>query len=611
MHPRYTLSAMALAVLSTLPSYAQATDSYALDDVVVTATRTPITVQQASSDITVISQEQIRNAGQSTLVELLQAQTGLELAQNGGAGTSASIYIRGANAAHTLVLIDGIRVGSITLGTTPLETVALDQIDHIEILRGSASSLYGSDAIGGVIQIFTKQGQGAPKLNAAVGIGSYGRNQARVGYNGQVGDTRFSMGAGYDKTNGGFSTLRPGNYGYNPDNDGDTKYSAHFNLDQAINAQNNIGLVALYNRDHVEYDANATAYDDAINQVNSLSGYWKSQFNPIWQSRVLIGRGDNLTTAFTNNNATSHFNSSQVQYQWQNNFTLPVGTLIALAERNEQQVNASQTFTLYNRNVNAVQLAYQANVGAHSVQASLRRDSYSDLGSHSTGSIGYGYALTPNWRATANYGTAFHAPSFNDMYYPNIGWYTGNPNLRPEQSRQADVGIRYSAGVNQAGVTVFENRVQDLIIYDSSVSPTTMSNIANATILGVELSAGTVWAGVSVKTNYTYQSPEDDATGNLLARRARQHGALDLAKSLGAWTVGAQAIATSARYNDAANTTRLGGYTIVNLRTTYQVNKEWRAIAKLNNAFNKDYQTVSGYNTPGANIFVGLEWQQQ
>ncbi|MEQ1667070.1 MAG: TonB-dependent receptor [Sulfuriferula sp.] len=610
MHPRYTLSAIALAVLSTI-SAAHAEDSYTLDDVIVTATRTPVTAAQTTSDVTVISQEQIRNAGQSTLVELLQAQPGLELAQAGGAGTSASIYIRGANAAHTLVLVDGVRVGSITLGTTPLENIALDQIDHIEIVRGAASSLYGSDAVGGVIQIFTKQGKGAPKLNAAIGLGSYGRNQARVGYNGQVGDTRFSMGAGYDKTNGGISATRPGTYGYNPDNDGDTKYSAHLNVDQKINAQNNVGLITLYNRDRVEYDGNATTYSDSVNQVNSISAYWKSQFNSFWQSRVLIGRGENLSTAFTNNNATSHFNSTQTQYQWQNNFALPVGTLTAVAERNEQQVNSSQTYTTYSRNVDALQLAYQANIGANSVQASLRHDSYSDLGEHNTGSVGYGYAFTPNWRATANYGTAFHAPSFNDMYYPNIGFYTGNPNLRPEQSRQADIGLRYTAGVNQAGVTVFENRVKNLIIYDSSVFPTTMSNIANATIRGVELSAGTELAGVLVKTNYTYQSPEDDATGNLLARRARQHGTVDLAKSLGDWVFGAQAVASSARYNDAANTTRLGGYTIVNLRASYKVNAEWRAIAKLNNAFNKDYQTVSGYNTPGANIFVGLEWQQK
>lgn len=608
MQSRYTLSAIALAVTT----YAHAdTPSYVLDDVIVTATRTPITVQQATSDVTVISQEQIRNAGQSTLVELLQAQTGLELSQNGGAGTSSSIYIRGANAAHTLVLIDGIRVGSVTLGTTPLETVALDQIDHIEILRGPASSLYGSDAIGGVIQIFTKQGKGAPKLNAAVGLGSYGRNQARVGYNGQVGDTRFSMGAGYDKTNGGFSTLRPGNYGYNPDNDGDTKYSAHFNIDHAINAQNHIGLITLYNRDRVEYDANATAYDDAINQVNSVSGYWKSQFNPIWQSRVVVGRGENLSTSFKNNNTINHYNSSQTQYQWQNDFKLPVGSLTAIAERNEQQVNSSQTYTLYQRNINALQLAYQANIAAHSVQASVRRDDYSDLGSHTTESIGYGYAINSSWRLKTSYGTAFHAPSFNDMYYPNIGFYTGNPNLRPEQSRQAELGVHYQAGVNQFGMTAFENRIKDLIIYDSSVYPTTMSNINTAKIRGIELSGATILAGVQVKTNYIWQNPEDETTSNLLARRARQHGTIDLAKSVGAWTFGAQAIASSMRYNDAANTTRMGGYTLVNLRTAYQVNQQWRAIVKLNNAFNKDYQTVSGYNTPGANIFVGLEWQQK
>jgi vitamin B12 transporter len=320
---------------------------------------------------------------------------------------------------------------------------------------------------------------------------------------------------------------------------------------------------------------------------------------------VLIGRGENLSTAFSNNNATSHFNSTQTQYQWQNNFTLPLGTLTAVAERNEQQVNSSTTYTLSNRNVNALQLAYQASIAAHSVQASLRRDNYSDLGGHTTGSLGYGYAINPNWRTTANYGTAFHVPSFNQLFYPNYG----NPNLKPEQSEQYDVGVQYHNGTDLVNVTAFENKITDLIV---SGPPTYLpNNTAKATIKGLELSGDTLLAGTRIHASVDFQDPKDDATGKTLILRSKQHGTLDLSKEVGQWGFGVQAIASGIRYTNTANTASLGGYTLVNLRTTYQVNKEWRAIAKLNNAFNKDYQTVSGYNTPGANIFVGLEWQQK
>ncbi|MDR3391496.1 MAG: TonB-dependent receptor [Sulfuriferula sp.] len=601
MQPRLTLSVIALAVSSCALAD---TPTYELDDVVVTATRTPITTEQATSDISIISQEQIRNAGQSTLTELLQAQPGVELAQSGGAGSLSSLFIRGANSGHTLVLIDGMRIGSATSGLTPLESIALDQIDHIEILRGAASSLYGSDAIGGVIQIFTKQGAGTPRLNAAIGLGSYGTNQLRAGYSGQSGDTRFSMGAGYDKTNGGFSATRPSNvYSYNPDNDGDEKYSAHFNLDQRINTGNNVGLISLYNRDRVEYDASNTTNDYAINEVNSLAAYWKSQFTSAWRSRLQIGQGQNNTHSFGAYPGVN--NTKQTQYQWQNDFTLPIGTISASVERNEQRVDATTAYNYTGRNVNSAQLAYMATIGAHSLLAAVRHDDYSDLGGHDTGNLGYGYALNSAWRLTANAGTAFHAPSFDLLFYPGYS----NPNLKPEQSEQFDLGAHYRHGVDRFGVTAFENRITDLIV--SGPPDYLPYNTSKARIRGLELSADTILAGLQLHASYDLQDPRDETTGNMLARRARQHGTVDISKTIGAWNLGAQTIASGMRYDDPANSTRLGGYTLVNLRAAYQVAAEWRLFAKLNNVFNKDYETVSGYNTPGANLFVGLEWQQK
>jgi vitamin B12 transporter len=612
MTPRFALSAIALAVTS-LAHAAPAT--YPLDDIVVTATRTPLPVKQVIGDVTVITQEQIRNAGQTTLVELLQGQPGLEITQSGGAGAVAGVSIRGANNNQTLVLIDGLRVGSLTLGSTPLENVSLDQIDHIEILRGPASSLYGADAIGGVIQIFTRQGSGMPRLTAALGLGTQGTVNGRVGYSGQAGATHFSIGAGYDKTNGGFSAARPGTFGYSPDNDGDRKRNASINIEHALTAEQSVGLSGFYNYDRVEYDAaNPNTFLPAANvyannQVNGLSAYWRGKLNTIWQSRLLIGQGANLTDNFGDGVSTGKFNSRQTQYQWQNDFTLATGVLSATLERNEQKVDSTQTFTHTSRNVNAIQLGYVAHIGQHDLQASLRRDDYSDFGGHTSGTLGYSYAINPAWKLTTSAGTAFKAPTFNDMYYPNIGFYVGNPALQPERSRQFDVGMRYQQGVNQFSVTAFQNRVTDLITYDSSALPTpTMSNIGEARIRGVELSGATQLAGINIKASYDWQNPENRATGNILTYRAQRHGTLDLSRAFGALQLGAQVIASDKRYTDAANTSSLSGYALLNLRARYKLTQDWSMLARVNNALDKDYQLVQGYNTPGVNAFVGVEY---
>lgn len=600
MHTRFALSAIALVLSSAAQA---ASPTYALDDIVVTATRTQLPEREVIGDITVITPEQIRDAGQTTLIELLQVQPGLEITQNGGTGALASVRIRGGNSGYTLVLVDGLRVGSVTAGTTPLENISLDQIDHIEILRGPASSLYGADAVSGVIQIFTKQGKGAPHLSAALGWGSYGAVNGRVGYSGQVGATRFNLGMGYDKTNGGFSAVRPGAFGYVADDDGDRKRSVSLSLEHALNADHSIGLTGFYNYDRVQYDA-GTANDYANNQVNGLSAYWKGRLASAWSSRLLIGQGQNHTQDF--GGYPGKFDTNQTQYQWQNDFALPLGLLSASLERNEQKVDASTGYTRTERTVNAVQLGYSARAGAHSVQASLRHDDYNDFGGHTTGTLGYAYHINPLWQLNASAGTAFKAPTFNDMYYPLSFGYQGNPNLQPEQSRQAEVGARYHSGVTQFGVTLFENRVKDLIVINSSF--TTVTNVAEARIRGLELTGATRLAGVTVKASFDWQNPQDRATGNTLTYRARRHGTLDLGKLFGKLELGAQVIASDKRYIDAANTHSLGGYTLFNLRARYKLAPEWGVLARVNNVLDKNYQLVDGYNTPGINAFVGVEY---
>jgi len=604
---RQTTLALALGVVFSSFAYAETLTEVIGDTIVVTATRTPQKASQVIGDMTVISAREIGEAGQTTLVELLQKQPGIEITQYGGAGTGADIRIRGGNPAHTLVLIDGLRVGSATLGTTPLEGISLDQIERIEILRGPASSLYGADAVAGVVQIFTKQATGAPKFSARMGGGSHGLLQGDVQYGGQAGATRFNLGAGYARTDGGFSSTRPGTFGYNPDDDGDEKHSAHLRVEHALNSAHSIGLGGLYNRDRSEYDA-GTADDYGVNYVNTISAWWKGHLTDHWQSRLLIGQGQSRNANFSLGASTGEFNTDQTQYQWQNDFILPLGALTASLERLEQAVDASQVaFNQTRRSVNAGQVGYQARIGRHALQASLRHDAYSDFGGQTTGTAGYGFDFTPAWRVSASYGTSFKAPSFNDLYYPTTAFFQGNPNLKPEQGRNVELGLRYQQGVNLLSATVYRNRVKDLIVY---VFPT-MENVNRATLEGLTLAGHTELAGLRIKASYDWQNAEDEATSKELTYRAQHYGTLDISRTLGNWEIGTALVASDMRYINNANTSKLDGYARLDVRANYRMTSAWRLLARVNNVLDADYSLRADYNTPGINGFVGLEYRQK
>jgi len=602
---RQTPLALALAASLAAPVCAETLPIFVGDTVVVTPTRIPQTVASAIGDVTVVTVSEIAASGQTTLLELLQAQPAIEITQSGGAGTAAGVRIRGGNPGHTLVLVDGLRVGSATLGTTPLENVALDQIERIEILRGPASSLYGADAVAGVIQIFTRRGKGAPHLNVQAGAGSDGLLQGNVQYSGRAGNTHFSLGAGYARTDGGFSAAGPAAFGYNPDDDGNRKTSLHLSLDHVLGARHSAGVTVLANRDRVEYDA-GTLDDFSRNSVNAGSVWWKGQLTDAWRSRLSAGLGQNHTDNFSLGVSTGRFDTDQRQYQWQNDFSLPVGELSASLERLEQEVDASQiVYTQRRRTVNAALVGYQASIGAHALQLSLRRDDYSDFGGQTTGMAGYAYAFAPAWRVAASVGTSFKAPTFNDMYYPSTLFFVGNPALQPERGRNAELSLRFRQSRSHASLTGYRNRVQDLIAY---VFPT-MQNVNRATLEGLTLAGGTEIAGARIEASLDWQNAEDRATGKALTYRARRYGSLDIARDFGAIELGATLVASGPRFVDAANTRTLAGYARLDLRASYAIRPEWRLLARVNNALDADYALFENYNTPGVNGFLGIEYR--
>lgn len=603
------MSASLISLAFASPVFAAETIN--LDNVVVTASRTPQTRESVIADVSVIDSEEIQRAGQSTLVELLAVQSGIEISSSGGAGTASGIFIRGTNSSHVVVLIDGLRVDSATLGVTSFENLPLGQIDKIEILRGPATSLYGQDAIGGVIQIFTKKGEGAVKFNANLGYGSYNTTKAGAGVSGSIRDTRFSLNVSTQNT-GSFSAIDTANSDYN-DKDAYRNLAFSGKISHQIELGHEIGFQLLHSDGNVHLDNkfNGSNFDSRADAKQySYAIFSNNQFTDFWLSKFRIGEGADESRTFDQFSALDGdlYKTRQFQINWQNDFKLPLGTLSLLYDGLEQTVNSSVNYDVKKRINDGLVASYLLNLNAHSLQTSIRHDSNSQFGNKTTGNIGYGFSFTPEWRATASYGTAFKAPTFNDLYYPNFG----NPNLKPEQSRNIEASLRYQTDNTTASATVFQNKVRDLIGYDNFFN---VMNINEARIKGVSLSANQRLGEFSFGGNIDIQSPKDDITNKLLARRASRHASAKASYTLGNWRFGTEAIASSKRFNNATNTAVLDGYALINATVDYKFSKDWSAQARANNILDKQYALAltgsEAYNTPSANLFFSVRYQPE
>ena len=610
-HP-FKLAALTLAIVHT--AVAEEIPVYTGNEVIVTATRTPQSIKSLLNDVTVIAQADIARAGQSTLVEVLQTQPGIEITSNGGMGTDSGIFIRGANSGHTLVLVDGLRLNSATLGTTALQTIALDQIERIEILRGPGSSLYGSDAIGGVIQIFTKTGQGIPKAHFSAGTGSNNTQRVSGGYGGQIGDTRFNLEAGYLGSDS-FSTIgNTANPDYNADSDAYRNTSFSANVAQTIRPGHELGFTAFNSNGAVHYDASypsPASFDYRSEQtLSAYSIYSKNRFLPDWSSQLRFGIGTDDTLTFSAPGTPSTIRTDQNQLSWQNDITTGLGNLTLGVEQLLQKVRGDTAYAVTQRTIQSYLAGYQGHAGNHALQLNVRHDSNSQFGNYDTGSLAYGYQFTPAWRANVGIGTAFKAPTFNDLYWPADAFSAGNPNLLPETSRNREASVHYDGENHHFSIVYFDNQITNLIDW-AETSPWFYqpTNINQARITGTTLAYQGLIGGFRIRASLDLQDPKDSNTGLQLQRRAREHAALAVNKKVGAWDWGAELSTSGSRYNDTANTVILNAYTLLNLNAGYRINQEWSVQGRINNVFDKQYELVRDYNTPGTNLFVGVHYQ--
>ena len=626
-----TLLAVGLGFgLQQTATYAQSNSSVSvsgkgsqMDPVIVTATRTPTLANDVLADYVYIGPEEIAEAGQSTITQLLQRQRGVEVSASGGG--VQTVFLRGSNSNQTLVMIDGVRTTSVLSGGASWSAIPVQLIDHIEIIFGPQSSLYGSDAIGGVINIFTKKGVGPTQVTASTGYGTYGTSISQASLFGSTqGDQSISYSVSATaEHSAGYNTIASNNpykNNYNTTNTiGNTKTGGAAQVSQEWAKGQSVGAQVYASRNNNQYPVYGPGkvLGNQINEVTTLALYSKNQITDIWNSNLQVAQSyDSGQAIYPSQNPAAWYpagnpltNTKQNIYTWQNDINVGPDLVQILAERRTVSMYATGANTLnLDQDTNSVGAAYQLKRGANLANFSLRNDNITGYGSQNTGGASYGYFFTKELRVNVNYGTGFKAPSFYDLYYPNYGVAT----LKPEKSQNTEAGIHYETLPYDIHLVVYNNTITNLIQYTSLGCPVgystgCASNVASAKISGASLGGVSRIGNFTLKGSFDQQNPVDQSTGYVLAKRAKQFGNVSVEYKKNAMLAGVEGTFQAQR-NDYGNTGTMNGYGIANIYGSYDFDRDWSLFARWNNIFNKNYQLNYGYITPGSNVFVGIRY---
>lgn len=608
---KYSIGVFALLSLITQPINAQnSSDNDTETEIVVTATRTAQTADDTLASVTVFTREDIERSQAQSIQDLLRGTAGLSISNSGGQGKLTTLFLRGTESDHLLVLIDGIRVGSAAVGLTPLQHLSLDQIERIELVRGPNSSLYGSDAIGGVLQIFTRKGKGKLHSSVSLEAGSYNTRKATT--NVAFGNKRSHFNFGISRIESdGFNSCRgnvaAGCFTIEPDKDGYERISGSLQAGYRFGNEVEVGFNWLRGKSSSEFDGGFQNESDDNQEILGA----KVSFSPasFWHSSLLLGRSIDENKNYKDSVFASQFDTTRDSISFQNDFQLGKNNLLTLgADYLNDEIKSSEAFAVTSRNNIGVFQQYQGQLNQHRLQFSLREDDNEQFGTHTTGSAAWSYRFANKLRLSASYGTAFKAPSFNELYFP----FFGNANLTPEESRTAELGLFKNSPWGTWSLNLYQTRVDDLIGFD----PVTFAsvNINEARILGFEGNLKQKFGNWAFNTTLSLLDPEnrspDSNNGNDLPRRARQslHTELDL--KLGKLKLGASLHISGSRYDDPANTRKLDAYARLDARTEYSFTKAWRVRARIENVSDKDYETAAFYNQPGRSFYMILLYQR-
>lgn len=586
-----------IPVLSTIFLSTNVSAVEKLDDVIVTATKTATTADQTIVPVVVVTSDDIKKSPAKNLVTLLSGIAGIDISSNGGMGQQSSVFVRGTESRHVLVLVDGIKVGSVTLGSTALEHIPLDQVEKIEIVKGPRSSLYGSDAIGGVIQIFTKKGDAqadAIKPQLELGVGT--DETHKIGFSVSGGANGFSLrfGGSIVRTDG-YNVMSENN----PDADGYKSSSLLFNTGKVWDNGVELDIMALEMDGKNEYD-NSYSPNSAFHTLLRDSDRSVKLVVPAGEKADLtlqLTESVEQQKNYMNGSQSSLFKSTRRGQSVQGD-VYPIDNIILSVGFENQQDRVKGT-TAYDNTKVDVESRYvqgQFDFGLVSVLSGYRHDDNSSFGNQDTWNIGFRISpLGIPLSITPSIGTAFKAPTINDLYWPADSWSQGNPNLLPETSKTMDIGIAWHGKAVDVGLNLYKTNVKNLISWQSNSSWIyTPVNIGKASIKGAELTAVIENRIANLGLDLAFLDAKDSSTNLYLARRAKKSIKVRLDKSVGNFDMAFNIVGYGSSYEDSANQNKIPGYVVVGCVFAYKLDKNISFALRGENLSNHDYATARG-----------------
>jgi vitamin B12 transporter len=615
--------ALVMSALSLTAGECGAQPTSELPPTVITPMRQSQSIDDALPATSVITRAEIDRWQAVDIVSVLSRETGVQFAQAGGRGAAASLFVRGANSSQVLVLVDGVRLNAGTSGAAAVGGIALDSIDRIEIVRGNLSSLYGSSAIGGVVQIFTRRGaEEGVTLSAEAGEGRTVNGRSSAGFD--AGPVRLG-GAFGGGTTQSFSSIDPARVvtssfvpGANPDIDGNDYLTASLGATYRSAGGTLLSVNGWINRNRTEFDSTAdgpTATHLEKSQVAAGNASARTAVTEAWVTQLAAGQSRDRSTNVVNDPSSfnnGEFSADNLAVSWTNDVVLTrtvraqvgVEYLRQDGESTSYDPSFSGQSQSFNRSVGSAWAGLSGDQGPHQFQLNVRRDQYSDVDGATSGLAAYGYKIDAAWRVTAQLSNAFRAPSFNDLYFP----FFGNPDLDPERSTSGELGLQYVGGATTLRLALFRTDTRDLIVYDPATARA--ENIDEARVTGFEVGGSWRDGPWQLSANGSVTRAVNDDTGERLLRRASWVVNLAAGFDPGAWSAGFELTMVGPRDDLDINTferVRLPGYTLARLVAAWPVGRGVTLRARVENLFDADYETVSGYNVMPRTAIVGVD----
>ncbi|MCW2257211.1 vitamin B12 transporter [Providencia alcalifaciens] len=614
------LSVATVAVLCGISSLASANNQS--DEMVVTANRFEQPISSVLAPITVVTRAEIDRWQSNTVIDVLRRLPGVDVAQNGGIGQLSSLFIRGTESRHVLVLIDGVRLNQAGIsGSSDLSQIPISLVQKIEFIRGARSAVYGSDAVGGVINIITRRDNDGTTLNG--GFGSYAYQNVNGSTQQKLGENTTVTAAGAYTHTTGFDVEARGNTGGHPqpDKDGFLSKTLWLGIEHQLSSE-----ILAYARAYGY--GNRTRYDGYYDKDAKSLVDTRKLYSRTYETGLKYHQGNYSASLMGSYSHIKDYNydprhgqygqfsrldeSKQYNLQWGNSYQLDKGNISGGVDYEYQNIEPGTAMANKKESINNTGLyltGQYALIDSVTAEAAVRSDHHSQFDWHTTWQSGLSWEFYEGYKLIGSYATAYKAPNLGQLYANSSSIYgttLGNPDLKPEKSKQWEIGLEGVSGPLFWQLNAYRNDIDNLIAYKYGYPISTYENIGKAEIKGLEW-IGELDTGIfHHQLTYQYIDPRNKDTDEVLLRRAKQQVKYQLDFAVYDVDMGITYQYAGQRYdfNENSKRTKVGGYSVWDITAAYPITSHLIIRGKIANMFDKDYETAYGYRTAGREYFL-------